>query len=342
MHQLWQAIVDWFVTGAWVSAALKVAVAAIIVALGVAAAHLISLGLRRLRSRSSHGASLIYIVERLTAYGLTTAAIFIGLSSLGVDLSSLTLFAGAVGVGAGLGLQGVVREFVSGLVVLFDPLVNVGDFVELESGLRGEIVEVGPRATRLRTNDGVNVVLPNSQLIENHVVNWTLKGGTRRFHVPFSVAYGVDKSVVRDAVLEAAYTVPFTSPDTDGRKAQVWLTGFGDSGLNFELVVWPTPEAVKRPAAMHAAYCWAIEDALRAAGVEIPFTQIDLRMRSLFGREGEDALHTLNLASGAAEPQRAPRARTRNDAADDLMADAEREARERAAREAAEDADSKD
>ncbi|MBI1199245.1 MAG: mechanosensitive ion channel [Phenylobacterium sp.] len=335
MDRVWQAVENWFVTGAWVSIAGKAMVAALIVALGFAAARLVSLGLRRIRLHSHSAASLIYIVEKLAAYGLTVAGLFVGLSTLGVDLSSLTLFAGAVGVGAGLGLQGIVREFVSGLVVIFDPLVHVGDFVELEDGLRGEIIEVGPRATRLRTNDGLNVVIPNSKLIENQVVNWTLKGSSRRFHVPFSVAYGVDKAKVRDAVLEAARAVPFTSPDTDLRKAQVWLTGFGDSGLNFELVVWPTPDAVKRPSAMHAAYNWAIEDALRAADIEIPFTQIDLRLRSLFEREGDEALRTLNLATGDAEPEPERAARTRNDAAEDLMADAEREARERAAEEQA-------
>ena len=188
-----------------------------------------------------------------------------------------------------------MREFVSGLVVIFDQHLHVGDFIELEGGVKGEIVEVGPRAARIRTNDAVDVVLPNSKLIENKVINWTLKGETRRIHVPFTAAYGVDKNLVRDAVLAAARAVPFTLPDTDARRTQVWLVGFGDSALNFELVVWPTEKAARRPSAMHAAYTWAIDDALRAAEVEMPFPQMDVRLRSLFGRESDDALAALRL-----------------------------------------------
>jgi small-conductance mechanosensitive channel len=339
MEQVWQSILEWFSTGAWIALTAKVFVAVAVAALGLAAARLISLALRRARQRSCNGGALIYIAEKLAAYGLTIAGLFVGLSTLGVDLSSLTLFAGAVGVGVGLGLQGIVREFVSGLVVIFDPLVHVGDFVELEDGLRGEIIEVGPRATRLRTNDGLNVVIPNSKLIETQVVNWTFKGGGRRIHVPFSVAYGVDKAKVRDAVLAAARAVPFTAPDVEGRRTQVWLTGFGASGLQFDLVVWPTPDAVKRPSAMQAAYNWAIEDALRAAGVEIPFTQIDLRLRSLFEREGDEALRALSLKPPRSAPEADQPAPTPNDAAESLVADAEREARER---DAADEAEARD
>lgn len=332
-----EAVWQWLESGAWVGLAGKVLVAGAIVLVGVGLAQMIALALRRLRSRTRNGGPVIYIFEKLAGYGLTIAAGFVALSTLGVNLTSLAVFAGAIGVGVGLGLQGVVREFVSGLVILFDPLVQVGDYVELESGLRGEIIEVGPRATRLRTNDGLNVVIPNSKLIEERVVNWTFRGGVRRFHVPFSVAYGVDKALVRDVVLAAARTVPFTSPDTDHRKTQVWLTGFGDSGLQFELLVWPTPEAVKRPAALAAAYNWAIEDALRQAGVEIPFPQIDLRLRSLFGREGDAALRAMNLQTekGAGRPRRRTGEAGPNDAAEDLVAEAEHEARERAEEEAA-------
>ena len=123
-------------------------------------------------------------------------------------------FAGAIGVGVGIGLQGVVKEFVSGLVLIFDRQANVGDFIELEGGHRGLIVEVGPRATRLRTNDNVDVIVPNSKLIENPVINWTLKGDTRRIHVPFGVAYGSDKECVRRVVLERRTRCrsPFPTP----------------------------------------------------------------------------------------------------------------------------------
>lgn len=277
----------------------------------------------RLRERSSQRTTAaLYLLEKLTSYGLVIVGVVAGLSAAGLNLSSLALFAGAIGIGIGLGLQGVVKEFVSGLFLIFDRMVSVGDYVELEGGVRGAIVEIGPRASRIRTNDNVNIIVPNSKLIEDRVTNWTLKGDTRRIHVPFSVAYGADRGKVRDAVLAAARASPFTLPETEARKSQVWLVGFGESGLDFELLVWPTQAAVKRPAGMHAAYTWLIADALDEAGVEIPFPQTDLRLRSIFGREGDDALQALGLERPAApvpaEPPPRP-ATTTNDAADELL-----------------------
>lgn len=321
----------WIASGAWVAGVGRVLLALVVVAAGFMLARVVTAGLRRVRGRTRAGGPQIYIVEKLAGYAVVLAAIFVGVSTLGVNLTSLAVFAGAVGVGVGLGLQGVVREFVSGLVLIFDPLVHIGDFVELEDGLRGEIVEVGPRATRLRTNDGLNVVIPNSKLIESRVLNWTYRSSTRRIHVPFSVAYGADKDRVREVVLEAAHALPFTTPDTNERKTQVWMTSFGDSALNFELVVWPTTDAVRRPAAMKAAYTWAIDDALRKAGLEVPFPQLDVRLRSLFGREDEAALRTLRLDTGEAPAEEPAATESVNDAADAVLRDAHREAREREA-----------
>lgn len=308
----------WLLSGAWAPLAARLGAAIVILALAVALSRLASVGLRRLRKRSSAGAPSIYIVEKLAGYGLVLAGGFLALSMLGIDLTSLAVFIGAIGVGVGLGLQGIVREFVSGLVLIFDPLVNVGDYVEIDGGRRGEILAVGPRATRLRTSDDVNVIVPNSKLIENQVVNWTLRGGTRRVHVPFSVAYGVDKARVREAVIAGARAVPFTLPESERHRTQVWLVAFGESALNFELVVWPALEAIKRPASAQAAYTWAIEEALRGADIEMPFPQMDLRVRSLFGRESDDALRAMGLRPESSSV-RAAMPSTPNDAADDLM-----------------------
>lgn len=289
-----------------------------VIVLGFVAARLARGGIRRLRRRARHGVGALYIVEKLVTYGMVIIAVVIGLSTVGLNLSSLAVFAGAVGVGVGLGLQGVVKEFVSGLVLIFDRALSVGDFVELEDGKRGVVQEVGPRAVRIRTNDNIDLVIPNSKFIEGPVVNWTLHGGTRRIHIPFQVGYGCDRETVRDVVLSAARTVPFTLPETETQKSQVWLVGFGESGLNFELVVWPSLEAVKRPGSVHAAYTWAIAEALEGAGVEVPFPQLDVRLRSLFGREGEAARKALGLEEAAPEPAAEPHPPSVNDAAEDL------------------------
>ncbi|WP_242077388.1 mechanosensitive ion channel family protein [Brevundimonas diminuta] len=302
--------------------------AGVILLIAFAAHWLVTRSLRRVRERSDRSRQAIYLLERLAGYGIIVVGIMSALSAAGLNLSSLTVFAGALGIGVGLGLQGVVKEFVSGLFLIFDRMVSVGDYIEIEDiGIRGAIMEIGPRATRVRTNDNVNVLVPNSRFIEQPVTNWTMKGDTRRIHVPFTVAYGSDRGQVRDAVLAAARASPFTLPETEARKSQVWLVAFGDRGLSFELVVWPTRDAVKRPAAMHAAYTWLIADALDAAGVEVPVPQTDLRLRTAFGLDGEEALKRLGYGAGSPPRPTGPQspARTANDAADDVMADDEAE-----------------
>jgi small-conductance mechanosensitive channel len=194
---------------------------------------------------------------------------------------------GALGVGIGFGLQPVVANFVAGLMILFEQPLKVGDFVELESGVHGEVREIRMRATRITTNDNVDILVPNSEFVNGRVTNWTLDEAHRRVRIKFGVAYGTDKELVRRVVLEAAQKVEHTLKGFPRRITQVWLVGFGDSSLDFELAVWLTPEAVVRPSAVSAAYYWAIHTALIDNGIEIPFPQRDLHLRSVFGDEGE-------------------------------------------------------
>lgn len=298
---------------------LGIAIIAISLVLSRVAVRLIS----RIRMQRTEGAAALYILEKLSGYGIAIVGVLFALSAMGLNLSSFAVFAGAVGVGVGLGLQGVAKEFVSGIVLLFDRELNVGDFVEIPTTpvVRGVVWEIGARATRIRTNDNLDVFVPNSRFIEERFTNWTLNSETRRIHVPFGVAYGVDKAKVREVVLAAAKTLPFTLPDDGRRRTQVWMTSFGDSALNFELVVWPTLEAVKRPSSMQAAYTWAIDDALRAAGIEMPFPQRDLHIRSIFTREGDAAFAALGyqpkaVEAPAPEPSTAP---ARNDAIQETL-----------------------
>jgi len=293
--------------------------AIVVVIVSIYISKLVASGLRRLRERSVGAAPSLYIIEKLSTYGLRTIGLLVALSVMGINLTSLAVFAGALGVGVGLGLQGLVKDFASGISLMFERLVAVGDFVELANGSRGVVHEIGPRSTRIRTNDSTDIIVPNSVLVNEQVINWTLRHSTRRIRVPFVTAFGVDKELVREAVLKAAHSVSFTAPDDAMRKAQVWLVGYGDSALKFELVVWPTVDAVRRPAAIFAAYTWAIDDALRGAGIEIPYPQRDVRLRGLFGEEGDDARAALRLEARAGRKARAKVvAASKNDAAEDL------------------------
>ena len=217
------------------------------------------------------------LISQGVRLGLLLAAVAIALNAVGVDLTALAVFSGAVGIGIGFGLQSIFSNLVAGIIMLFERSIRVGDFVQLEGGTTGEVREINIRSTLITTNDNIDISVPNSEFVNNRVTNWTLRDALRRVRIPFGVAYGSDKELVRRAGLEAAAATPHTLP---GREPQVWLVAFGDSSLNFELVVWLTAEAVKRPSRVVADYNWAIETALARHGIEIPFPQRDLYIRS--------------------------------------------------------------
>ncbi len=233
--------------------------------------------------------SSLYTFGRLLHYLILMIGVIIGLSSVGIDFTKFALFASALGIGIGFGLQTLISNFVAGLIILFEKSLKVSDFVELESGVAGEVKEINMRSTLISTNDNVDILVPNSEFVGGRVTNWTLREAYRRVHIPFGVAYGTDKDKVKKAALEAAENVPWTLKKIKNRNPQVWLVEFGDSSLNFELVVWLTPEAVKRPGAVSAAYLWEIESRLHEHGIEIPFPQRDLHVRSVFGLKDENA-----------------------------------------------------
>ena len=232
--------------------------------------------------RSSVSQSSIYALSRVIHYIILSLGVVIGLSSIGVDFTKFALLASALSIGIGFGLQTLVSNFVAGLIILFEKSMKVGDFVELESGITGEVQEINMRSTLITTNDNIDILVPNSEFINKNVTNWTMRDAFRRVHIKFGVAYGSDKNMVKKAVLEAADNVNWTLKSTGRRAPQVWLVNFGDSSLDFELVIWLKPEATKRPSAVQATYLWEIESKLTEYNIEIPFPQRDLHLRSGF------------------------------------------------------------
>lgn len=282
-------------------------VGALLVLLGVwALSILIRRALRRFSERhTGANQAALYTVSRLTHYVLLAIGILVALDVAGVSLSQFTLFAGAIGVGLGFGLQAIFSNFISGLILLFDRSLKVGDFVELEGDIRGTVRAINIRATRITTNDNIDVLVPNSEFVSKRVINWTHGSVNRRIRVPFAVAYGVDKELVKKAALEAAARVPFTLATEGERRPQVWLDNFGERAVEFLLVVWLTEEAARRNVAIKAAYLWELDTALKAHGIEIPVAQRDLHVRSLFGLRGAEAVAAMQ--GGQAAPAEAAR-----------------------------------
>lgn len=237
--------------------------------------------IRRVSDRDPTGTQAsLYTLSRLSHYTIIIIALFIALSSIGLDFSNLALVAGALSVGIGFGLQSIVSNFVSGLIILFEHTLRVGDYIELDTGLTGTVKAINVRSTLINTNDNIDIVVPNSEFVTTRLTNWTLGERVLRVRIPFGVAYGSDKEVVRQAAIEAADEVPYTLTHIKRRRPDVWLVDFGDSSLNFLLTVWVNREGARRPTRTRAAYLWALETKLTEHGIEIPFPQRDLNLRS--------------------------------------------------------------
>lgn len=146
------------------------------------------------RRRPSMREATLYALSRLVRYFVLTLGVLVGLNMIGIDLSAFALFGGAVGIGIGLGLQTVFSNFVSGIILLVEQTLQPGDFVELASGVRGTVIEIGMRYTLVRTNSSLDIIVPNLEFTSNRVTSWTHGSPFRRLDIPFSVAYGSDKA----------------------------------------------------------------------------------------------------------------------------------------------------
>jgi len=266
----------------------------------------------------------LYALSRVIHYILLLVGILMALDFAGVSLGKFALFASAVGVGLGFGLQAIFGNFIAGLVLLFDRSLKVGDFVELDADTRGTVHAINIRATRIITNDNIGVLVPNAEFVNGRVVNWTHRSVNRRIRVPFRVPFGVDKELVKEAALAAAARVPFTLATEGEKRPQVWLVNYGENGVDFLLVVWLTGAAARRNVAIQAAYLWELDSALKEHGIEVPCPQRDVRLRSAFGMEGEQAVQRLlheraGPPPAPAQPRPEQRAPSGNDASEDTQ-----------------------
>ncbi len=214
-------------------------------------------------------------VATLIYYGVLTAGVMIALAASGFHVSELAFVVGALGVGIGFGLQDIVKNFVSGLVLVFERPIQPGDVIEV-SGTSGKVLNIGMRATTIGTFEGADVVVPNGALLSEKLINWTLSNTTRRLEVSVGVAYGTDPHRVLALLEEVASTTPGILKDPSPIPVFV---GFGASSLDFAVRAWISDyfdSVVTR-----SALTVRVHDALKDAGIEIPFPQHDLHVRSV-------------------------------------------------------------
>ncbi|MBA2379551.1 MAG: mechanosensitive ion channel [Blastocatellia bacterium] len=221
------------------------------------------------------GGGVSYAVSTMLHYTIIVLGFLLAVAALGVDFSNFAIIAGAVGIGIGFGLQNIINNFVSGLILLFERPVKVGDTIQLGEHM-GSLKQIGLRASVLRTVGGSDVIVPNSQLISDEVINWTMYDKQRRIDIPVGVAYGTDADQVL-AILTGVTTGVHDILDDPAPRAL--FLAFGDNSLDFELRLWT--DNTDRWVALRSEMMVAVNNALNEAGIEIPFPQRDLHLRSI-------------------------------------------------------------
>ncbi|MBK7267797.1 MAG: mechanosensitive ion channel [Ignavibacteriales bacterium] len=213
-------------------------------------------------------------VSSMTLYAITGFGIVFAIMSSGLDLNSFSLLAGALGVGIGFGLQDIVRNFISGIILIFERPVQIGDAVEVEE-LSGVIRKIGIRSSVIKTWEGAEVIVPNGNLISNKLINWTFSDHQKRLEIKVGVAYGSDVQKV----------IKLLHDCTKGNEEillnpapSVFFKDFADSALLFELRCWT--ENFNSWLQIQSDLRVEIEKVLRENGIEIPFPQTDVHIKS--------------------------------------------------------------
>jgi small-conductance mechanosensitive channel len=206
-------------------------------------------------------------IATIISYTIVILGIIVVLQTTGFNLASLAVLAGGLGIGIGLGLQDITKNFVSGLTILLERKLKVGDFVEF-NGLVGYVKEISIRSTLIRTREGGDVVVPNTHLVENRLLNWTYDNFTARIHIPVKVSYFSDPILVTETLLKSAYMEPAVLQNPPPK---VIFIGFGDNSLDFQLRAWVN--RVDLEPDIKSSLNFIIEYNLRQQGITIPFPQ---------------------------------------------------------------------
>lgn len=214
-------------------------------------------------------------VGTIVKYVIIIAGLVSILQTNGIDLSAFGILAGALGVGIGFGLQNITNNFISGLIILFEQPIKVGDRIEV-GDISGDVIKISARSTTIVTNDNISVIIPNSQFIDSQVINWSHNDRNIRFNFPVGVSYNEDPEKVKAILIEVAKANEgvLASPSPD-----VLFDDFADSSLNFYLRVW-TSEYINKPKVLKSQLYYEIFRRFKEQGIEIPFPQRDIHIIS--------------------------------------------------------------
>jgi len=215
-------------------------------------------------------------VGTIFRYIILVIGLIIVLQTVGIDLSTVTILAGALGIGIGFGLQNITSNFVSGIIILFERPIKVGDRIEVGK-VSGDVVRISMRSTTIVTNDNISVIVPNSDFISSTVINWSHIDRNVRLNFPVGVSYRENPENIKKILLEVA-------AENEGvlrePKPDVLFSDFGESYLEFNLRIW-TREFINRPGVLKSQLYYAIFKKFRETGIEIPYPHRDIILRNL-------------------------------------------------------------
>jgi len=229
----------------------------------------------RLLSQSTVDLGVRIAIGSIVRYVVISIGLIVIFQSVGIDLSTLTIVAGALGVGIGFGLQNITNNLVSGLILLIERPIKVGDRIEVGS-VTGDVVNISLRSTTVVTNDNIAIIVPNSEFVSNSVTNCSYTDRSVRFNFEVGVSYRSDPELVRRLLIQVAGQHPGVLKDP---KADALLHDFGDSSLNFILRVW-TRQYSTTPGVLRSELDFMIWNIFKEHGIEIPFPQRDIHIRS--------------------------------------------------------------
>ena len=222
----------------------------------------------------------IRLASNIGYYLIIIISFMIAVGSLGIDMTSISLIAGALSIGIGFGLQTVVSNLIAGIILMFERTIRIGDTIEISDTLRGTVTDMRIRSTTIKTVDNIDIIIPNSSFIQNNVINWTLEDTSKRQHISFIVAYGTDIEYLKKVILdELEHSDLKYIRDDSNKQPEVWMKAMNSSSIDFELLVWVEWDNKLRPNSLKSDFLILIYNTLNKYGIQIPFPQLDLHVK---------------------------------------------------------------
>ncbi|MGB6327300.1 MAG: mechanosensitive ion channel domain-containing protein, partial [Halarcobacter sp.] len=223
---------------------------------------------------------LLKLTSNVGFYLIVFITTMISMGSLGIDMSSISLIAGALSIGIGFGLQTVVSNLIAGIILMFERTIRIGDIIEIDALLKGTVTDIRIRSTTIKTFDNIDIIIPNSSFIQNNVINWTLDDVTRRLHIPFGVAYGTKIETVKEVVLTELDNCDLVYiKDVKDKEPEIRFDNMNMNRVELELLVWVKANDKFRPNSLKSDFLILIYNSLYKHNIEIPFPQLDLHLK---------------------------------------------------------------